>query len=69
MEETQFLKNRLREHRGRLNMTQGDLADEIGTSRNTIGNIEAGKHEPGIITALRIAAAFGVTVNEVFEIK
>jgi len=61
-----MLGNRVRELRARYNLTQQDLADAIGVTRQTIGLIEKGDYAPSVAMALRIAAAFEVTVEEVF---
>ena len=48
-------------------MTQLELAERIGASRQTILNIEAGKYTPSLDMAFRIADAFGVAIGEVFD--
>ena len=63
-----ILKNRIKEHRGRLNITQEELAKKVEVDRMTINNIETGKTTPSIITCLFIARAFSVSIHEVFEI-
>lgn len=50
-------------------MTQQDLAEKVGVSRQTIMAIEAGKYSPSLELAFRIADAFGVGIGEVFECK
>ncbi len=50
-------------------MTQMELAEKIGASRQTILNIEAGKYTPSLDMAFRIADAFGVGVGEVFDYR
>lgn len=47
-------------------MTQQELAEKSGVSRQTIISIESGKYLPSLELAFRIAAAFGVNINEVF---
>jgi putative transcriptional regulator len=47
-------------------MTQQELAEKAGASRQTIISIEAGKYSPSLELAFRIADAFGVTIGEVF---
>jgi putative transcriptional regulator len=64
-----ILKNRIKEHRGRLNITQDELSKRIEVDRMTINNIETGKTTPSVITGLLIAEVFSVSVNEVFEIN
>ena len=48
-------------------MTQQQLAEKAGASRQTIMAIEAGKYSPSLELAFRIADAFGVTISEVFD--
>lgn len=48
-------------------MTQQDLAEKAGASRQTIIAIEAGKYSPSLELAFKIADAFGVNINEVFD--
>lgn len=48
-------------------MTQADLADRIGMTRQTVAAIEAGKYSPSLETAFRIAAVFGKPLDEVFQ--
>ena len=49
-------------------MTQQELADRVGVTRQTILSIERGRYNPSVGLALRIAAVFGVPVEELFEI-
>lgn len=48
-------------------MTQQELAEKAGVSRQTIISIEAGKYAPSLELAFRIADAFGVEIGEVFS--
>jgi putative transcriptional regulator len=48
-------------------MTQQELAEKAGASRQTIIAIEAGKYSPSLELAFRIADAFGVKIGEVFD--
>ena len=48
-------------------MTQSELAQKIGMTRQTIAAIEAGKYSPSLEAAFRIAQAFGATLDEVFQ--
>ena len=47
-------------------MTQQALADRIGVTRQTVNAIELGKYSPSLEVAFRIAAAFGVRLEDVF---
>lgn len=48
-------------------MTQQDLADRVGVSRQTINAIEAAKYSPSLEVAFRIARVFGKRLDEVFQ--
>ncbi len=51
-------------------MTQQDLADEIGVTRQTIGLIETGKYNPSLSLCIAICKALGKTLDEIFwEVK
>lgn len=47
-------------------MSQADLGDRVGVTRQTIAAIEQGKYSPSLETAFRIAAVFGKPLEEVF---
>jgi putative transcriptional regulator len=49
-------------------MTQQDLAERTGVSRQTIIAIESGKYSPSLVLSIRIARVFGVSVEDVFEL-
>jgi putative transcriptional regulator len=51
----------------RNEMTQQDLAERVGVTRQTINAIEAGKYSPSLEVAFRIALALGVRLEEVFS--
>jgi putative transcriptional regulator len=62
------VKNRIRELRFRAGeMTQQQLADRIGVTRQTINAIEGGKYSPTLEVAFEIAHVFGVPLDQVFE--
>jgi putative transcriptional regulator len=48
-------------------MTQQDLADRVGVTRQTIVSIERGRYDPSVGLALRLAQTFGVPVEALFE--
>lgn len=48
-------------------MTQAELGDRIGVTRQTIAAIEAGKYSPSLEAAFRIAAVFGKPLDDVFQ--
>ena len=49
-------------------MTQQDLADRVGVTRQTILSIERGRYNPSVGLALRLAGVFAVSVEVLFEI-
>ena len=55
----------LRFHAGE--MSQAELGQRIGVTRQTIAAIEAGKYSPTLEAAFRIAEVFGVELGEVFQ--
>lgn len=61
------MKNKIRVLRAEQRMTQGDLADAVGVSRQTINAIEKEKFDPSLPTAFRIAAVFGLSIEGVFQ--
>lgn len=64
------LKNNMRKLRFNTSeMTQQELADKLGVSRQTIIAIEAGKYSPTLELAFRIAKIFNVSLEEVFQFK
>lgn len=63
------MKNNIKIQRAIANITQAELADKIGVSRQTINAMELGKYVPSTVLALKIAKIFGKTVNEIFELE
>lgn len=65
---TVVLSNKIRQLRFfAAEMTQADLAEKAGVSRQTIMAIEAGKYSPSLELAFAIATVFGVGIQEVFS--
>jgi putative transcriptional regulator len=50
-------------------MTQAELAEKVGVTRQTINAIEQNKYSPSLETAFKIAHAFGVEIGAVFSYK
>lgn len=48
-------------------MTQSELAERIGMTRQTVAAIEAGKYSPSLEAAFRIVQVFGASLDEVFQ--
>ncbi len=63
------LRNHLKEARARRGLTQQELAEKVGVSRKTINTIENGVFVPSTLLALKLARAFGTTVERLFEIE
>ena len=63
------MKNNMKVERARLDMSQQELADILGVSRQTINAIEKGKFNPSTVLALKISAVFNLSVNEIFELE
>ena len=62
------MKNNIRIERARLRVSQQELADAIGVTRQTIYAIENDKFIPSTELALKMSAYFGKTVNELFSL-
>lgn len=63
------MKNYLKVERAKLNLTQQDLADLVGVSRQTINSIEADRYVPSTILSLKISIVFKTSVNEIFKLE
>lgn len=61
------MKNNIRMLRAERRWSQADLAGMVGVSRNSINSIENGKVAPSLPLAFRIAHAFELAVEEVFD--
>jgi putative transcriptional regulator len=62
------MKNTVRVERAIQDITQQQLADAIGVSRNTINSIESGKYIPSTVLALKIARYFGKPTDAIFQL-
>ncbi len=63
------IRNHVRRHRRQRDWTQEQLGARVGVTRQTIISIEGGKYNPSVGLAIRMAQAFGVPVEELFEIE
>ncbi|TAH14584.1 MAG: transcriptional regulator [Sphingobacteriia bacterium] len=63
------MKNLVKEERQKINMTQQELADKIGVSRQSIFAIETGKYVPSAILVLKIAQLFKRKVEDIFMLE
>jgi putative transcriptional regulator len=61
------VKNRLRVLRAEREWSQGELAERLAVSRQTVNAIETGKYDPSLPLAFRIAALFRKRIEEIFE--
>jgi putative transcriptional regulator len=61
------LKNHLKEYRARLGVNQADMGKLVGTSRQTISQIERGDYSPSVTLALKIAKQCDAKVEDIFE--
>lgn len=61
------MKTRIRELRKLHKLSQEELADAVGTTRQTITSIEVGKYTASLPLAYKIAKFFGLTIEEVFD--
>jgi putative transcriptional regulator len=59
--------NHIKERRTRLSLTQKELAEALGVSRQTIISIERGRYVPSLSLALRFASFFACPTDELFE--
>lgn len=62
------MKNRIRVARAEVRMTQQQLADAAGVSRQTVNAIESGRFIPSTMLALKMARIFGTSVENLFSL-
>lgn len=63
------IRSHVREHRQRAALTQEDLAERVGVSRQTILAIERGNYTPSVALAILLARALGTTVESLFDLE
>ena len=63
------MKNNIRVARAERRMTQQQLADSIGVSRQTVNAIESGRFIPSTVLALKVARLFGKPVEDIFILE
>ena len=61
------MKNSLRELRSKKGWSQGELADILGVSRQTINALEVGRYDPSLPLAFAIAKIFKCRIEDIFE--
>lgn len=60
------IKNRVRELRARADLTQGELAEQVGVTRQTIVALEKSSYTPSLLLAMNIAEVFELSIEEIF---
>ncbi|HEX2811777.1 MULTISPECIES: helix-turn-helix transcriptional regulator [unclassified Sphingopyxis] len=60
------MRNRLKVLRAERDWSQGDLAERLEVSRQSVNAIETGKYDPSLPLAFRIADLFGLPIEEIF---
>ena len=63
------MKNRLKVARAEMDLTQGELAERIGVTRQAVNSIELGRYVPSTLLALKMARLFGKPVEELFMLE
>lgn len=63
------MKNTIRVERAIIDITQQDLAQAVGVSRQTINSIEAGKYVPSTVLSLKIARYFNKPLENIFQLE
>lgn len=60
------MENRLKVYRAEKEMTQEELAEEVGVSRQAINSVETGKYDPSLELAFKLADEFDCDIEELF---
>ena len=63
------LANRIKERRNELGLTQAELAEKVGVTRKTGNTVENGVFTPSATLAIKLAAALGLSVEQLFWIE
>lgn len=63
------MKNNIRMYRGKFKLTQEDLSNKLGVSRQTINSIENNKHFPSLELGLKLSQIFECTVDDLFSLE
>ncbi|WP_113928131.1 helix-turn-helix transcriptional regulator [Bacillus sp. P14.5] len=62
-----LLVNRVKEFRARFDLTQGQLAEKVGVTRQTIVSLEKGSYIPSLLLAMNIAEVFNEPIEVIFS--
>jgi|TARA_B110000211_G_C13842518_1_gene448570 putative transcriptional regulator len=63
------MKNNIRMYRGKFKLTQEDLSNKLGVSRQTINSIENNKYFPSLELGLKLSQIFECTVDDLFSLE
>ena len=63
------MKNYIKKYRERMGLSQGDLANTLDVSRQTINSIENGKFDPSLTLAMKLTKFFNEPIDTLFEYK
>ena len=63
------IRTRIKELRAKYNLTQDELADKVGVTRQTLLYLEKGKYNPSLLLAHKVAEALRSSIAEVFIIE
>ena len=63
------MQNNIRIERAKKDITQAELAEVLNVSRLTVHSIEAGKFNPSVVIALKMARYFNISVEELFILE
>ena len=63
------MKNTIKVERAKNNLTQADLAEKVGVSRQTINSIEKNRFIPSTLLSLKIASIFDIPVDMLFALE
>ena len=65
----EHIQNTVHTLRTKKGLTQEDLAEKVGITRQTVISIEKGNYTPSVLLALKIARVFKVSVEDIFQIS
>lgn len=65
---TEIIKNKVNECRTKAGLTQEQLAEAVGVTRQTIIAIERGNYTPSVLLAIKVAKVFALSVESLFTI-
>ncbi len=63
------MKNKVKEYRKKLNLSQKELGEKVGVSRQAINAIENEKYDPSIWLAYDLSKVFHISIEELFDFK